>query len=182
MFINPYIATVTVFGGNYAPVGWMFCQGQVLSTSAYASLFSLIGTTYGGNGITTFALPDLRSRRAIHLGQGTDLPLYSIGQTVGAEKVTLQLENLPVHTHTNPVLAGTPQGSTDVTGTNTASANVVPAGGATVYGAPEGLSMGVYSGVATTVSIGGNKPIPTIAPYQAMNYIIAVEGTFPSRN
>jgi microcystin-dependent protein len=182
MFVDPYIGTVTIFGGNFAPQNWMFCQGQLLSISDYSTLFALIGTTYGGDGQNTFALPDLRGRKGIHYGQGLGLPTYFIGATVGAEQTILLSANLPVHTHANPVLTGTPQGSTDTTGSATPNSTTVPAAGATIYGPPEGLAMGSYSGTGITASVGGNTPVPTIAPYLAMNYIITVEGIFPSRN
>jgi microcystin-dependent protein len=162
MFVDPYMATVTVFAGNFAPMSWMFCQGQLLPISEYDALFSLIGTTYGGDGQVTFALPDLRSRRPIHLGQGPGLPNYTLGQTAGTEQIILQSTNLPMHNHLTPVLTGTPQGSTDTTGTNTPSATVVPAAGASIYGTPEGLAMGPYSSTAVTQSAGGNTPVPTI--------------------
>ena len=183
MFVDPYIATVTVFGGNFAPQSWMFCQGHLLSIANYSTLFALIGTTYGGDGQVTFALPDLRSRRAIHMGTGPGLPNYSIGEMSGSESVTLIASNLPAHNHLSPVLTGTPQGSTDTTGSSTPNNTVVPAAGSVLYGAPEGLSMGSFSGTAFTVPAGGgNSSVATIAPYLAMNYIIAVEGIFPSRN
>lgn len=181
MFVDPYLATVTVFAGNFAPRSWMFCQGQLLPISNYDALFALIGTTYGGDGQTSFALPDLRSRRAVHIGQGPGMPNYQIGQMSGSEHTTLLSTNLPIHNHLNPVLTGTPQGSTDTTGVDTPTSLTVPAAGATLYGAPKGSGMGAYSSTAITPPAGGNLPIPTIAPYLAMNYIIAVEGIFPSR-
>lgn len=182
MFVDPYLATITVFAGNFAPRNWMFCQGQLLPISNYDALFALIGTIYGGDGQTTFALPDLRSRRAIHIGQGPGMPNYQIGQISGSENTTLLSTNLPIHNHLNPVLTGTPQGSTDTTGVDTPNSSTVPAAGATLYGTPKGSAMGSYSSTAFTPPAGGSLPIPTIAPYLAMNYIIAVEGIFPSRN
>ncbi|WP_300976852.1 phage tail protein [Flavobacterium sp.] len=182
MFVDPYFGTVTIFGGNFAPLNWMFCQGQLLSINEYSALYALIGTTYGGDGQNTFALPDLRGRRGIHYGQGPGLPTYFIGETVGAEQTTLLSVNLPMHNHGNPVLTGTPQGSTDTTGLATPNSSTVPAAGAPIYGPPEGLAMGPYSSTGVTVSVGNNMPVPTIAPYLAMNYIINVEGIFPSRN
>jgi microcystin-dependent protein len=182
MFIDPYIATITIFGGNFAPLNWMFCQGQLLSIANYTALFSLVGTTYGGDGQTTFALPNLSSRKAIHFGQGPGLPNYVIGEMSGTQQTTLLPSNLPLHTHTSPVLTGTPQGSTNTTGVAVPSNTTVPSAGAAIYGAPEGLAMGSYSSLSNTVIAGGNTPIPTIVPYVAMNYIIAVEGIYPSRN
>ena len=160
----------------------MLCQGQLLSIADYTALFSLVGTTYGGDGQNTFALPDLRSRKVIHYGQGLGLPTYFIGTKVGAEQTILLPANLPIHSHANPVLTGTPQGSTNTTGSATPNNTTVPTAGSTIYGAPEGLAMGSYSGTGSTASVGGSIPVPTIAPYLAMNYIITVEGIYPSRN
>jgi microcystin-dependent protein len=182
MFIDPYLGAITIFGGNFAPQSWMLCQGQLLSISDYTALFSLIGTTYGGDGQNTFGLPDLRGRKGIHYGQGPGLPTYFIGSTVGTEQTILISANLPIHSHGNPVLTGTPQGSTNTTGSATPNNTTVPAAGATIYGAPEGLAMGSYSGTGVTASVGGNTPVPTIGPYVVMNYIITVEGIYPSRN
>jgi microcystin-dependent protein len=181
MFIDPYIGAITIFGGNFAPQSWMLCQGQLLSIANYTALFSLIGTTYGGDGQNTFALPDLRGRKGIHYGQGLGLPTYFIGTKVGAEQITLLATNLPVHTHVSPVLTGTPQGSTNTTGVATPSNTMVPAAGQAIYGAPEGLAMGSYSSSTTSAIAGGSTPVPTLVPYMAMNYIITVEGIFPSR-
>ena len=106
-----------------------------------------------------------------------------ISEISGSESTTLLSTNLPIHNHLNPVLTGTPQGSTDTTGVDTPTTLTVPASGATLYGAPSGVAMGSYSGTTMTQPGGGNSlPVPTIAPYLAMNYIIAVEGIFPSRN
>jgi microcystin-dependent protein len=181
MFQDPYIATITVFGGNFAPAGWMYCQGQLLSISEYTPLFALIGTTYGGDGQVTFALPDLRGRRPIHYGQAPSSDNIVIGQIAGSEQTTLLSVNLPMHNHSNAVLTGTPKGSSDTTGVNTPSNTVVPAAGPTLYGTPAGSAMGPYPTARVTALAGGNSPIPTISPYLAMNYIIAVEGIFPSR-
>jgi microcystin-dependent protein len=182
MFVDPYLATVTIFGGNFAPRGWMFCQGQLLAIAQYDALFALIGTTYGGDGQTTFGLPDLRSRRAIHQGQGAGLPTFTLGEMSGTENVTLLSINLPPHNHATPVITGTPKGSSDTTGTSTPNNTVVPAAGQTLYSPNEGLASGPFSGIGVTTVAGGNQPIAIIGPYLAMNYIIAVEGIFPSRN
>lgn len=182
MFIDPYLATVTIFAGNFAPRSWMFCNGQLLAISNYSALFALIGTTYGGDGQTTFALPDLRGRRANHQGQGPGLSYYSIGQAAGSESSTLLTVNLPAHNHVVTALTGSPQASTDITGTSTPGNTVVPAAGQMIYGKDEGYKMGPYTGNTNTIPSGSNQPISLIGPYLAMNYIIAVEGIFPSRN
>lgn len=181
MFVDPYIGAITVFSGTFAPQSWMFCQGQLLSIANYTALFSLIGTTYGGDGQNTFGLPDLRGRKAIGVGQGPALPNYILGQSGGAQQTTLFATNLPAHTHVSPVLTGTPQGSTNTTGVATPNNTMVPAAGQAIYGAAEGLAMGSYSSSTTSAIAGGSTPVPTLVPYMAMNYIITVEGIFPSR-
>lgn len=183
MFVDPYMGSVTPFAGNFAPRSWMLCNGSLLAIADYNALFALIGTTYGGDGQVTFALPDLRSRVPIHMGQGPGLSNYSVGQASGSENVTLMQSNLPAHSHSLISLTGNQPVSTATTGANVPT-NAYPASGATVYNtqSPDGGQMNNYSSVGTTVSAGGSQPIPIIQPYLAMNYIIAVEGIFPSRN
>src|ERR1044072_7497714 len=133
MFVDPYLATVTIFAGNFAPRGWMFCQGQLLAISQYDALFALIGTTYGGDGQTTFALPDTRSRIANHMGQGPGLSQYTLGQMSGGESVTLLSINMAAHNHTLVSLTGTPKASTDTTsGVTVPTTSTVPASGASL--------------------------------------------------
>lgn len=182
MFIEPYLGNVTIFAGNFAPRGWMFCQGQLLSIAAYDALFALLGTTYGGDGQTTFGLPDLRSRAAVHAGQGQGLSNYVLGEMGGWESTTLLSINLPVHTH--GVTSFTPQqpASTATTGVNIPT-NAYPAAGTALYNtASDGSSMGSYSSLSSTPIAGASQPISIVQPYLAMNFIIAVEGIFPSRN
>jgi microcystin-dependent protein len=110
---TPYLGNVILFGGNFQPLGWLFCQGQLLSIAEYDALFALLGTTYGGDGQTTFALPDLRSRVPIHQGQGSGLSSYVMGQASGTESVTLINSQMPSHTHTvlvsnSPATTGVP--------------------------------------------------------------------------
>lgn len=182
MFIEPYLGNVSVFAGNFAPRGWMFCQGQLLSIAQYDALFALIGTTYGGDGQTTFALPDFRSRIAIHAGQGAGLSNYSLGQMGGNENITLLTMQMPAHTHSLISFQVKQSASTATTGTDNPT-NAYPASGANVYNnSSDGTSMGTYSSVGTTPIAGSSQPVPTIQPYLAMNFVIAVEGIFPSRN
>src|SRR5512135_2464461 len=96
---QPYVGEIRMFAGNFAPAGWMFCEGQLLAISEFETLFNLIGTTYGGDGQSTFALPDLRSRVPLHMGQGPGLSSYIIGQNGGAEEVTLTTNQIPSHNH-----------------------------------------------------------------------------------
>ena len=185
MFIEPYLANVTIFGGNFAPRGWMFCQGQLLAIANYDALYALIGTTYGGDGQTTFALPDLRSRVAVHPGQGAGLSSYVLGEMGGVENVTMLSSNLPSHTHTVLTITGSP-GANSSAGTTDNANNAVPASAAPASNnyntSDSGITLGVSSSMAVTPIAGGNQPFSVISPYLAMNYVIAVEGIFPSRN
>ncbi|MFN8712140.1 MAG: phage tail protein [Bacteroidota bacterium] len=182
MFIDPYLATIAIFAGNFAPRNWMFCNGQLLSIAEYNALFALIGTTYGGDGQVTFALPDLRSRVAIHEGQGPGLSNYSIGEMAGTENVTLLSTNLPMHNHSLVTLPiQQPASTVNNSGINEPK-GAYPASGATVYSTTsDGSRMGPYTSTATTPVAGSNQPVSIIQPYLAMHYIIAVEGIFPSR-
>jgi microcystin-dependent protein len=172
---SPFIAEIKMFGGNFAPRGYAFCEGQILSIAQNTALFSLLGTTYGGNGSTTFALPDLRGRRPIGAGLGPGLSLRSLGESGGQESVTLTSNELPLHTHTA-------QGSS-VGGTTTDPSNAVWA--ASVGGrTPPPL----YTAAANTVQMapsgfaGGNQAHENRQPSLAINFIIALQGIFPSRN
>ena len=182
MFVDPYIATVTNFAGNFAPMNWMFCQGQLLSIAEYTALFALIGTTYGGDGQVTFALPDLRSRVAIHQGQGPGLSNYFIGQMAGTENVTLLSPQMPSHNHSVITFTGAFNASIATTGLVGTPNNAIPAAGASVYSnVPDGEALGTMHCNSITTIVGGNAPLSIVQPYLAMNYIIAVEGIFPSR-
>ena len=184
MFVEPYLATVTIFAGNFAPRGWMFCQGQLLAIAEYDALFALIGTTYGGDGQSTFGLPDTRGRVVNHQGTGPGLSTYVLGQMAGTESVTLLSINMPPHNHTLISLTGSPKASTNTTGGGAQPNNtMVPGSGASVYSTNnDQLTMGPTVGLTTTPLAGGSQPVPIISPVLAMNYIIAVEGIFPSRN
>lgn len=168
---TPYIGEIRMFGGNFAPQGWAFCSGQILPISDYDVLFNLIGTTYGGDGQSTFALPDLRSRVPIHMGTN-GANTYVLGQNGGVETVTLTQNQMPVHTH--PVYASSTGGSDN------------PANN--VWGnAPQTKPYGTAPGPAAmnTASVGnagGNQPHDNMVPFLAINFIIALEGVYPSPN
>jgi microcystin-dependent protein len=170
---DPFIAEIRLFAGNFAPRGWAFCNGQILSIAQNTALFALLGTTYGGNGQTTFALPDLRGRVPISPGQGPGLSSYFLGQTGGQETVTLNTQQMPSHSHG---AAASGEGGTAAT----------PNGGVwagstardSIYAATANTTMSPAAIAAT----GGGQPHPNMPPYQAINYIIALEGIFPSRN
>ncbi|MGA8223298.1 MAG: tail fiber protein [Candidatus Acidiferrales bacterium] len=169
--LEPFLGQIMIVPYNFAPRGWETCDGQIMSISQNTALFSLLGTTYGGDGRTTFALPDLRGRVPIGMGQGPGLSNYVQGETGGEETVTLTLSQIPSHTHV-------PQGSPTVANTGSpAGANwAMPRVLLYSSGAP---SVGM-SGAALG-STGGNQPHDNMKPYLVMTYVIAVTGVFPSR-
>jgi microcystin-dependent protein len=175
------IAEIRLFAPNFAPRNWAFCNGQILSISQNTALFSLLGTTFGGNGQTTFALPNLQSRAAVGTGTGIGLSGYTLGQSSGAEAATITANNVPPHNH-------------PVTGTIKMPTSTTPANAVTPAGnnfANDGSPKYNTSGSGTTmapatlnlaVSPGGNGLASNIMPYLAINYIICLFGIFPSRN
>ena len=183
MFTEPYLANVTIFAGNFAPRSWAFCNGQLLSIADHSALFALIGTIYGGDGQTTFALPDLRGRMAVHAGQGPGLSNIVLGQTGGNETITILSSQIPVHTHGLVNLTGAPAASATA-GTASDPTNHVPAAisGLNSYNTSGTGKMAPTTNTPNTVVTGGSQPLPLGPPRLAMNYIIALEGIFPSRN
>jgi microcystin-dependent protein len=203
---EPFLGEIRMFGGNYAPRGWAFCQGQMMSIAQNSALFAILGTTYGGNGQTTFALPDLRGRSPVGVGQGPGLSFISQGQISGSENVTLTSLQMPMHTHatqsqsfdvtlTGPIAI--PAATTGTTqaepSTNTVLGPVAAAGRAgTLYATSEAdttlapfdatVSGQVTPPVATIGPAGGSQPVSIRNPYVGINFIIALEGIFPSRN
>lgn len=173
--MDPLLGSIYMFGFGFAPRGWATCDGQILPISPNTALFSLLGTTYGGNGQTTFALPDLRGRVPIHQGQGPGLSPYSLGQVSGSETVTLTIAEMPAHNH--GVRANSAAGDSG------APENAIFANsGATDR---EYLTSGVAN-VSMSPQIitptGGSQPHPNLQPYLTINFCIALEGIYPSRN
>ncbi len=171
------IAEIRMFAGNFAPRTWAFCQGQILSIAQNTALFSLLGTTYGGNGQTTFALPDLRGRVPVGTGQGPGLSNITLGEVAGEENHTLILTEMPQHNHA----ATAPAAATS--DTETPASNKAPG--------PVSLGAGVSNAFGTastnlarpTIGVaGGSQPHNNMQPYLGMNYIICLQGIFPSRN
>lgn len=164
---QPYVGEIRMFAGNFAPAGWMFCEGQLLPISENETLFNLIGTTYGGDGQSTFALPDLRGRIPIHQGNG-----FILAETGGAEEITLTVAQIPAHSHA--MLA------TNAIATGNAPANNVVAGstGATVF--PYGTDQPTTLLNAQSVSaVGGSQPHTNFQPYLCVDFIISLFGIFP---
>jgi microcystin-dependent protein len=169
-----YLGEIRMFGFNFPPTGWALCNGQTMSISQYSALFALIGTTYGGNGTTTFNLPNLQSRVPIHQGTGAGLSTYVMGQSSGVENVTLLSTQIPIHNHAVQCNTG---------GGNQASpANGYPAVEST------GTSLEYSSAANNTMSptmienAGGGQPHTNIQPYLCVNFCIALVGIFPSRS
>ena len=186
---NPFIGQVEIFGGNFAPRQWAFCQGQLLPVAQNTALFSILGTTYGGDGRTTFGLPDLRGRVAIHPGTGTGLPTYRLGQKGGTPYVTLTQNQLPTHSHAGGQLNAS-AGAADTTSPAGNSLAMPPSSGNLYKASPIPPASDVPpTDVMHTDSVGG--PVGAVgggqshenrSPYLAMNFIIAIQGVFPSRN
>ena len=196
------MGTIVAWAPNYAPSQWLFCLGQTLSISANNALFAILGTTYGGNGTTTFQLPNLAGRVPVGVGTGAGLTTYTLGEVGGTEKVTLNITNLPSHTHVATVaglainsitIKASSQDATDHAPSPTANSIAAPIyinDGSQVAGfnnvAPDtALSVaasGTISGTVTNALTGGNIPVPIIQPYLALNYIICTQGIFPPRN
>ncbi len=163
---DPYIGEIRMFGGNFAPVGWLLCQGQTLPISQFDALFNLIGTTYGGDGQQSFQLPNLQSRMPMHVGSG-----FPLGQTGGAETVTLNRDQLPVHTHA-PVAAAVATSPSPNNNFWASYANME------YSSQPPAAPM---AGGALSYS-GGSQPHQNMSPYQVINFIIATDGIYPPQN
>jgi len=171
--MEPILGQICIFGFNFAPKGWLPCNGQLLSIAQNQALFSLLGTTYGGDGRTTFALPNLQSRVPVHYGQGPGLSNYELGQTGGTENVTLGLNNMPAHTHTVSVP------TVDSTADSDEPNGAILGAGTSVYSSAN-TANGSYGGV--TASLAGNsQPFNNLTPYLALNFCIAYQGVFPPR-
>ncbi len=172
---EPFIGEIRMFGGNFAPRGWALCDGQLLRIADNSALFSLLGTIYGGDGRTTFGLPDLRGRVPVHMGQGPGMTNRRIGQRAGAETVTLSTAELPSHTHA--------MGASSQAGTSAGPAAAVPAAvGLTAQYSTAGASPGNEMNAAAIGAAGGGQAHTNVQPFQCVNFIIALTGLFPSRN
>jgi microcystin-dependent protein len=170
---DPFIGEIRMFAGNFAPRGWAFCDGQLLAVSQNDALFSLLGTIYGGDGRTTFGLPDLRGRIPIHAGTGPGLSQRRLGAKTGQESTTLTVSQLPAHNHQVP--ATNSVGNKKDSGTHIAAGNV-----ARVYANDSGSPTDYLAG--TTISNTGNgQSHSNLMPFQCVNYIIALAGIYPSR-
>jgi microcystin-dependent protein len=189
---EPFLGMIILVPYNFAPQGWAFCAGQILPISQNTALFSLLGTTFGGNGQTTFALPDLRGRVPLGTGQGPGLSNYDVGQNGGTESVTLTVNEMPTHTHpialNNLTATANARNTAGNSQTPVGSVPAVEAAGVTATysnAAPNAtMAPGAISvtGTATAGPMGASLPVPILPPYLAVNYCIALQGIFPSRN
>lgn len=183
--IEPFIGQTVWVSFNFCPRGWAPANGQLLAISQNQALFSLLGTTFGGNGTTTFALPDLRGRQQVGAGQGPGLSNVIIGERAGAETLTLTVQNLPAHTHGGAPTATL--GASSAQGTSAAPAGNVLADGRTARIYRSGLAdtpmdASSLSVSASTSSTGNGQPVANVAPYATLTACIALQGIFPSRN
>lgn len=179
--MEPFLGQIIMFGGTFAPRGWALCNGQLLPIHSNTALFSLLGTTYGGDGRTTFALPDLQGRVAVHPGQGAGLSPYQLGQKGGRESATLTVQNLPSHTHeaSGTLLAAAGEGDSAVPTDNFPSKSGI---GDPDYSATADGSMAAGGVDVEVGNTGGSQPVQTLPPFISVNFIIALQGTFPSRS
>ena len=168
---NPYVGEIRMFAGNFAPNGWALCQGQSLQISQYDALFNLIGTTYGGDGISTFNLPDLRSRIPIHMGTQAGIS-YTLGEAGGTESVALTVNQIPAHTHT-------PMASAAGGTSNSPAGNVWADWTGSQY-SDQGVVGPSQMNPAALAPAGAGMPHANMLPYLAVNFIISLSGIFPS--
>jgi microcystin-dependent protein len=166
---GPYVGEIRMFGGNFAPAGWAFCEGQILSIDQNPTLFQLIGTTYGGDGQTTFALPDLRGRIPVHVGTG-----FAQGQAGGAETVTLTTAQIPAHSHV-------PQCNASSNGGVTSPSPNSVWGGVTASSPYSNVPTDSTMNAASIGSAGGSQPHDNFMPYLCISFIISLFGVFPSQ-
>jgi len=170
---DPFVAEIRIFPFNFAPKGWAWCDGQLMPLSQNTALFSLLGTTYGGNGKSNFALPDLQGRAPMHPGQGPGLSLHDLGETGGSETVSLLESEIPAHSHA--------LNASQAEALERFPANLLPAAGVGIgmYAAPSGTTM--LSPNAATPA-GGDQPHNNLQPYLTFYFNIALQGVFPPRS
>jgi microcystin-dependent protein len=172
---DPFVAEIRIFPFNFAPKGWAWCDGQLMPLSQNTALFSLLGTTYGGNGKSNFALPDLQGRAPMHPGQGPGLSLHDLGEQGGSETVTLLESEIPSHSHA--LRASPDQG--DLFAPSSSTSLAASAGAGAYQPSPVGL---VPMAPATLPPAGGNQPHNNMQPYLTFYFCIALQGVFPPRS
>ncbi len=173
---SPFVAEIRIFTFNFAPKGWAFCDGQLMAISQNTALFSLLGTTYGGNGTSNFALPNLQGMAPMQQGQGPGLTLRDLGETAGEPSVTLLQTEMPAHSHAANASSGA-GAANDPTG-NVWATTAVLRQGVNMYGTTDGASMNPF---ALSI-VGGSQPHNNMMPYLTLNFCIALQGIFPPRS
>ena len=176
--MEAYVGAVCAFGFNFTPTGWLACNGQLVSISQYEVLYTLIGTTFGGNGTTNFQLPDLRSRVPIHMGQGPGLSNYNLGQAAGAENVTLTAANIAAHTHG---VTGVAIPVSTASTANTPGGNYFGGNSGYYAAAADGTNTMPPASVVSGTAFNGPAPISIVGPYNTVNYCICADGLYPQR-
>lgn len=171
--MDPFVAEIRIFPFNFAPKGWAFCNGQLLPISQNTALFSLLGTTYGGDGRSNFALPDLQGRASMHPGQGPGLSLHDLGEADGVETVTLLQSEMPAHSH---ALSASVRPADSLN-----PATLAPGTGNNIYVAAAGATRTPMSNQALA-PVGGGLPHNNMQPYLTLNFCIALQGVFPPRS
>jgi len=174
---EPFLAEINMFGGNFAPRGWAKCDGQLLAISQYSAVFSLLGTIYGGDGRTTFGLPDMRGRVPMHEGTGPGLSQRRLGERGGAENVALNAQQMPSHNHTATLHAESKLGDASISPSGKLLARGVP-----VAEPDPGDNRTMAADSIIVQNNGGNQGHPNMQPYLAVNFIIALQGIYPSRS
>ena len=167
---DQFVAEIRIFPFNFPPTGWAFCAGQLMPISQNTALFSLLGTTYGGDGKSTFALPDLQGNAPMQPGQGQGLSLRDLGEMSGVESITLLQSEIPLHTHT--------YGATEEAANENNPGDHAPAAGVGMYAAPANLTQMAFQ---TLSPAGGGLPHNNMQPYLTLNFCIALQGIFPQR-
>lgn len=173
------IGFTTLFAGNFAPKNWAFCAGQIIPIAQNTALFSILGTVYGGNGQTTFGLPNLCGRKVVGAGSGPGLSPYSLGQSAGAENITMTLSQMPAHVH--PLQVTMTARSSDDTGTVASADGAIFAGNGSGYAPASTGSMKGYTGALQMSNVGGSVPYSIVPSFLGLNYVICMFGVFPAR-
>ncbi|WP_413490270.1 phage tail protein [Shewanella baltica] len=193
---DPFIGQISMFAGNFAPRGWAFCNGQLLTVSQHTALFSILGTIYGGDGVTTFALPNLQSRSPVGTGTAAGLSSIALGEDNGVESVTLTTSQMPAHVHlitttgsvsltvagTGSNASTTPSATNNILGASAAGGSPAAAIWSDELNDPVSLANPIINANFITQSSGQNQSFSIRNPYLGMNFIIALEGLYPMRN
>ena len=175
---DPFLGEIRIFAGNFAPYGWAFCHGQILPIVQNTALFSLLGTIYGGDGRTTFALPNLQGRIPLHFGQGPGLSSRSLGEQIGTESVSLTQNQMPSHSHAGSALNAANAGTNNQPENNLLGKIVRT----NLYSTPDAALQNMAEGSLTLQASGSGQPHSNMQPYLTLNFIIALSGIYPPRS